>query len=109
MPNLTINLDADLLKTAKVYSAEHGVSISKLVRDYLSELTGFSVGPTGDPLWDFSKGFIGRKDAMRMMGVSYFELLDLLAEKGLKLPSLPDKEISQMAQDMNRILDEVAE
>ncbi|MGE4338708.1 MAG: hypothetical protein AB7E55_22420 [Pigmentiphaga sp.] len=54
----------------------------------------------------YSKGLLGRKDAMRKMNVSYFELLDMLAEAGLELPSLPDKEINQMAQDMNRILDE---
>ena len=106
MPNLTVSLNADLLKSAKVYSAEHGVSISKLVRDHLAELTGHGTGTSGDALEDFSRGLIGRKDAMRMLGVTYFELLDMLAKRGLKLPTLPNGELQQMARGMNRLLDE---
>ena len=91
MPNLTINLDADLLKTAKVYSAQHGVSISHLVREHLAALTGYgsepSAEPPADPLLDFSRGRVGRKEAMRLLGVPYFTLLDRLAERGLPLPA----------------------
>lgn len=39
MPNLTIQLDAALLKAAKVYAARHDTSISELVRRHLAELT----------------------------------------------------------------------
>jgi predicted nucleotidyltransferase len=39
MPNLTLHLDAALLKAAKVYAAQHDTSISELVRRHLSELT----------------------------------------------------------------------
>lgn len=110
MPNLTVNLDADLLKTAKVYSAQHGVSISQLVREHLAALTGYRAGPSAeppaDPLLDFSRGRVGRKEAMRQLGITYFELLDRLAARGLPLPALPDKETGQMARDMNRMLDQ---
>jgi len=57
-------------------------------------------------LLHFSEGLIGRKDAMRIMDVTYYELLDKLSEAGLELPSLPDKMIGQMAESMNRLLDE---
>lgn len=39
MPNLTLHLDAALLKAAKVYAARHDTSISELVRRHLAELT----------------------------------------------------------------------
>lgn len=106
MPNLTIQMDAELLKTAKVYSAQHGVSISQLVRDHLAALTGYEQETSADPLLDFSRGRVGRKEAMRRLGLTYFELLDRLAERALPLPALPEKEIEQMARDMNRMLDQ---
>jgi len=40
MPNLTLHLDQALLKAAKVYAAQHDTSISELVRQHLSQLTG---------------------------------------------------------------------
>jgi len=39
MPNLTLHLDAALLKAAKVYAAQHDTSISELVRQHLATLT----------------------------------------------------------------------
>jgi predicted nucleotidyltransferase len=39
MPNLTLHLDAALLKAAKVYAAQHDTSISELVRQHLAALT----------------------------------------------------------------------
>jgi uncharacterized protein len=40
MPNLTLHLDATLLKAAKVYAAQHDTSISELVRRHLTQLVG---------------------------------------------------------------------
>lgn len=42
MPNLTLHLDAALLKAAKVYAAQHDTSISELVRQHLAALTNAS-------------------------------------------------------------------
>ncbi len=39
MRNLTIQLDESLIKTAKVYAAQHDTSISEIVRRHLTELT----------------------------------------------------------------------
>jgi plasmid stability protein len=107
MAHLTINIDDRLLRASKVFAAEHGTSISKLVRTHLSELTGMAPNSTtADPLELFSRGAIGRKDAMSALGVDYGALIDLLVERGLSLPSLPDDELERMADDMNRVLDE---
>lgn len=59
-----------------------------------------------DPLERFSRGAIGRKDAMSALGVEYGALFDLLVERGLSLPTLPDDELERMVEDMNRVLDE---
>ncbi|MGH8687133.1 MAG: DUF6364 family protein [Burkholderiales bacterium] len=39
MANLTLHLDAALLKAAKVYAAQHDTSISELVRRHLAQVT----------------------------------------------------------------------
>ncbi len=50
-----------------------------------------------DPVLLFSLGVISRKQAMRQLGVTYGELLDRVADRGLPLPRLSDAETDAMA------------
>lgn len=45
----------------------------------------------------FSNGQISRKQAMRLLGVSYGELLDRLSGRELPLPRVTDEEANRMA------------
>jgi plasmid stability protein len=40
MTNLTLSIDDDLLKRARIRALERDTSVNALVRDYLEELTG---------------------------------------------------------------------
>lgn len=65
--------------------------------------------PGEDPILRFSVGDIGRKQAMRMLDVSYGELLDRVADRRLALPLMPREERHRMVTAMMRVLDESAE
>lgn len=40
MKNVTISIDEDLHRNARIYAAAHGTSLSALVKEYLASLTG---------------------------------------------------------------------
>lgn len=50
-----------------------------------------------DPVLLFSRGVTSRKQAMRQLGITYGELLDRVADRGLPLPRLSDAETDAMA------------
>jgi hypothetical protein len=62
-----------------------------------------SPGEGHDPLARFSRGELGRVEAMRALGVDHGTLLLRLGERGLPLPSLPPDEIDRMADDFVRV------
>ncbi len=107
MPNLTVSIDAALLKAAKVHAATQGTSISKIVREHLAEVTGLRPRPerSEDPLVRYARDEIGRKEAMEALDVGYGTLLDLMAERGLPLPELPPQETDAMALTFEQTLD----
>lgn len=39
MPNITLTVPAEVLRSAKIHAAEQGTSVSGLVRDYLTSLS----------------------------------------------------------------------
>lgn len=39
MPNITVTVDDEVYRSARVHAAEAGTSVSALVRDYLTSLT----------------------------------------------------------------------
>lgn len=57
-----------------------------------------------DVLERFSRGELGRLQAMRKLDMSYSELLDHLAKKGLDLPRVPRDEAERMGRDLNELL-----
>jgi hypothetical protein len=59
-----------------------------------------------DPVLLFSRGAISRKQAMRDLGdISYGELIDKIADRGLSLPELAADEVDRMADDVVYMLD----
>lgn len=59
----------------------------------------------GDPVVLFSRGEIGRKEAMRLLGdIGYSELLERIADRGLPLPRLPREEAERQSEEIGRLL-----
>ena len=97
MPNLTVTLDAELLRAAKVYAAQQQTSISRIVHQRLAELVGREPRPAGDDvLARFARDQIGRHAATRALG-DYGTLLELMAQRGLALPRVPEQQAEAMA------------
>ena len=104
MPNLTVSIDAELLRAAKTYAARTGTSISRIVREHLAEVTGLRPRPEDDDvLARYARNEIGRHEALRALGVDYGTLLELMAERGLAIPRVPDEEAEAMARTLARI------
>jgi hypothetical protein len=104
VPNLTLNIDADLLRAAKVYAARTGTSISRIVREHLAEVTGLQPRPEEvDVLARYARDEIGRHEAMRALGVDYGILLEMMAERGLSMPRVPAPDAEAMARTFARV------
>lgn len=89
--NTTLNLPDDLVRRARAYAADKGVTLTSIVRSHLEAVTAVS-GPSAhdDVLTAFSEGRIGKEQAVRDLGLrDYAELLPLLGQAGLPLPLLP--------------------
>ncbi len=63
-------------------------------------------GSQEDEVALFSAGVISRQTAMRALGVSYGELLDLIAERGLPLPRVSDEVADRMAGTIVMLVDD---
>ena len=94
--NTTLNLPDELVQRTKAYAAEHGTTMTALIRGFLERVTGYSANEQGldDPLVAFSEGRLGRSEAVRAAGLrDYAQLLVALGERDLPLPMLPRHEI----------------
>ncbi len=103
MRNTTFNLPDDLLQHAKAYAAQHGTTVTALVRDHLERVTGYGaqLKPQDDPLVAFSEGRLSKEAAVTALGLrDYSDLLLTLGEHGLRLPSLPRHEVEAMADTL---------
>ena len=65
-------------------------------------------GSTDDAVALFSGGMMSRQTAMRALGVSYGELLDLVADRALPLPRVADDIAERMAVTIVGLLDDAA-
>jgi plasmid stability protein len=103
--NTTFNLDDELVQRGKSYAAAHGTSLTALVRDHLTKVTGFVPNEGAyDPLVAFSKGTISKVEAIEQAGLrDYAELLVALGDKGLQLPQLPPHEVREMTENFLRL------
>ncbi len=66
-------------------------------RKAIEKVAGAGPAAGSDPVLLFSQGVISRKQAMRQLGITYGELLDRVADRGLPLPRLSDAETDAMA------------
>lgn len=111
MRNTTLNLPDALIRHAKTYAAQHGTTVTALVREHLERVTGFHRPPTqsDDPLRAFSEGRMAREAAIRALGLrDYAQLLLLLGERALPLPGLPSHQVDAMADALVRLYRESA-
>lgn len=85
MPNITIHLDDETHRKAKIYAAEHGRSVSDLFREHIKALTR----DRGDQgvLARYSRSELPAHDAMDALGLTCVEELYLATRSaGLELP-----------------------
>ncbi|MCW3477533.1 hypothetical protein [Limobrevibacterium gyesilva] len=107
MRNTTFNLPNDLVQHAKAYAAQHGTTVTALVRDHLERVTGYCAArpQQDDPLMAFSEGRMTKEAAVAALGLrDYSDLLLALGERRLLTPSLPRHEVEAMADTMVRLL-----
>lgn len=102
--NTTFNLPEDLIQRAKAYATEHGTTVTAIVRRHLQQVTGYTPADPDDILLAFSKGEIGKAEAIERAGLrDYAELLMALGKRGLAMPSLPPHEVREMTENFLRV------
>lgn len=105
--NTTFNLPDDLMQQAKAYAAQHGTTVTALVREHLARVTGYRATPpaSNDLLVAFSEGRMTKEAAVAALGLrDYSDLLLALGARGLGMPSLPKHEETAMVDTMVALL-----
>jgi hypothetical protein len=99
MPNITIHLDDETHRKAKIYSARVGSSLSKLFREHIMKVSAENAAsPKKEILEKYSSLKISATDAMSLLNMQCLEdLLILTSEEGLPLPHLERKAATSMA------------
>lgn len=99
LKNTTFNLPDDLVARAKSYAAAHGTTMTALVREHLEAVTADGVvRVTDDPLLSYSQGLLGKKEAIRLLGLrDYAELLVALGDADLPMPLPSPHDIENQA------------
>ena len=101
MPNITIHLDDDTHRLAKVYAATSGSSLSEMFRQHvrrLSSKAGAEVSEA-DVLGRYAAFEISAKEAMEALGLSSLEALMLKTiQAGMHLPHEDPKTALAVAQ-----------
>ena len=94
-----MNLPDKLVSRAKAYAAEHGTTMTAIIRSHLEAVTSSGENPVADdPLLAYSQGQLSRSEAIRMLGRrDYAELLVALGDADLPMPSAPPHEIENQA------------
>ncbi len=103
MRNTTLNRPDGLVQHARSYAAQHGTTMTALIRDNLERITGYQAEPprSDDPVVAFSEGRMAAQAAMEALGLrDYPQLLPTLGERGVPLPRLPRHEVEAMADTL---------
>jgi len=98
MPNITFDLDEDLLREVRVIAARYDTSLNALVRDYFQHLA--QSGLSSDEnlngnlhmLFHYSVGHLTRKEAREALGVNDVRLTQLMRMAGFPPPRSPKAE-----------------
>ena len=92
MPNITFDLDEDLLREVKVIAARYDTSLNALVRDYFQNLahSGLSsdenLNGNLQMLFRYSIGQMTRREVREALGVNDVRLTQLLRMAGFPPP-----------------------
>ena len=99
MPNITIHLDDETHRKAKIYSAKVGASLSKLFREHIMKVSTENTGsPEREVLEKYSSLKISATDAMSSLNKNCLEdLLILTSTENFPLPHLDRKSATSMA------------
>lgn len=99
LKNTTFNLPDELIARVKSYAADHGTTMTAIVREHFEVITADTTGISEvDPLLAFSKGQIARDEAIRTLGLrDYADLLVALGDADLPMPLPPAHEIENQA------------
>jgi len=98
MSTVSLDIEDNLLQQAKVHVAVKGVNLTQLVNEYLTELTKIpDLSAKRAILRRYSKDELSRKETMALLNVDYGELISIMADNHLPLPSLSEAEIKAMA------------
>lgn len=101
MPNVTIHLDEETHRLAKVYAASSGSSLSEMFRQHVRRLSGRSPAEVSETnvLKRYAAFEIPAKDAMEVLGLDCLEALMLkTVQAGLHLPHEDQKTASAMVR-----------
>jgi len=105
LKNTTFNLPEELVAKAKAYAANHGTTMTSIVRAHLEAITGRE-GPdhAPDALLSYSKGELSRDDALRQLELrDYAELLVALGDADLPMPLPAAHDVANQAILFERI------
>jgi hypothetical protein len=104
--NTTFRLDDDLLRAARIYAAEHGTSVTALIKAHLEKVTGHHApADNSDSVGLYSQGEISSAEAMRRLRlINYAQLLDAVADRGLTQPRLSSAEIERQASLLSNMI-----
>lgn len=99
MANLTIHLDDDIHRSAKIYAAEKGTSLSQIFREHIQRLTSGSIEQTeSSVLKKYSESQISAKDAMDALRINCVEdLFRLTLASHLTLPHISRNAAKEIA------------
>lgn len=101
MPNITINLDEETHRKAKILAAQRGTSLSKIFREHILRISSESESSKEQSVLEqYSCLKISAKDAMGALNLNCLEDLMLsTANAGLPLPHVDRKGAAQMAKN----------
>lgn len=95
LKNTTFNLPEELVSRAKAYAANHGTTMTAIVREHLTVVTSDPNDViTSDPLVSYSRGMLAREEAINLLNLrDYAELLVALGDADLPMPIPPPHEV----------------
>lgn len=100
MANLTIHLDDEMHRVAKIYAAEKGTSLSQIFREHIQRLSSGSIEQTeSSVLKKYSESQISANDAMNALKINCLEdLFRLTLASELTLPHVSRSAAKEMAR-----------
>jgi len=104
MSTLSLNIEDNLLQQAKIYAAAKDTTLTQVVKESLAEIIKTSDSDKKQAILKrYSKNELSRKETMALLGVDYGELIVMMVDNDLSLPSLPEPEIKAMAATFVKI------